>query len=326
MHRYRALCLLGLTALAVFAFAGVAQAGGKSHFLKIYKVEQHVDLEGDSTHTHVFCNPGDYAIDGMWRVDQVDQDNDFDFGGKDPLTSIRVIKSYGDGTASTSAPYANPPAPSNDPAKWHFVFEKDTPGDAQLKIFAVCLGNKTAPDGHEHAFTLSNQTASSFILGPNTYGATTPSCPAGSISVAPGFILDPGSNYRLVSRLLNPADTAWTLQFHPPAPPGPSANTGVFARCLTLKSSVVNSHTHSIVKKDVTSNPIIPAKTTAEAQQACGEHYKAVLGEFDLGPSYDVYFLGMDPRPKIRAFKFWNSAPGNHLVPIGAVCFQDRTT
>jgi hypothetical protein len=323
MRRYRALCLLGLTALAVFAFAGVAQAGGKSHFIKLYKVEVHVDLEGDSTHAHAFCNPGDYAIDGMWRIDQVDQDNDFDFGGKDPLTSVRVIKSYGDGTISTSPPFGN--APSNDPAKWHFVFEKDTPGDAQVKLFAVCLSNKTAPDGHQHAFTLGNQTASAMSPLGSTWGATTPSCPAGQISVAPGFIHDPGTDYRLVSRLLSPGHNAWNLQFFPGSPPGPGG--GVFARCLTLKSSVVNSHTHSIIKKYVTSTSPIPAKSTTEVQQSCGELYKAALGTFDLGPGYQAYFLGMDPRPKIRAFKFYNSDPFNPVnVTVGALCFQDRTT
>jgi hypothetical protein len=45
------------------------------------------------------------------------------------------------------------------------------------------------------------------------------------------------------------------------------------------------------------------------------------------GPSapYD-WFLGMDPRIKQRAFKFFNSGPNPIQVTVNLTCFNDRTT
>lgn len=45
----------------------------------MYKVEAHVDPSGEfpdnSLHTHLSCDVRDYALDGMRRVDHVDQAN-----------------------------------------------------------------------------------------------------------------------------------------------------------------------------------------------------------------------------------------------------------
>src|SRR5688500_6410181 len=47
----------------------------KRHFLKMYKVEEHLDLEPAEFKTvRVECTePTDLATDGMWRIDHVDQ-------------------------------------------------------------------------------------------------------------------------------------------------------------------------------------------------------------------------------------------------------------
>ncbi len=60
--------LVVLAALLVpaTAFAGVD--------LKIYKQEAQVDLSADEATFSVNCQPGDHALDGMWRIDHVDQD------------------------------------------------------------------------------------------------------------------------------------------------------------------------------------------------------------------------------------------------------------
>ena len=49
---------------------------------------------------------------------------------------------------------------------------------------------------------------------------------------------------------------------------------------------------------------------------------------FVLLPTYLVYFLGMDPRIKTRAFKFANRGHSGSpvAVPVYLVCFKDKTT
>ena len=108
-----------------------ASQAAPNHFLKIYKVEVQVDLDGgEYAHEHVYCNPGDYAIDGMWRVDNVDQANP-QIGIFGDLRDVSVSRSYSDLQQG------------GDPAKWHFEMTNHADGRAQLKIFSTCLGSKT---------------------------------------------------------------------------------------------------------------------------------------------------------------------------------------
>ncbi len=79
-----------LAALALPAGA-LAADGHKSHVLKLYKVEQHVDLEGEDGTYVVTCPDGDYALDGMWRIDNVEQDNDFGGSLLDLWTTVRPV-------------------------------------------------------------------------------------------------------------------------------------------------------------------------------------------------------------------------------------------
>ncbi len=38
-----------------------------------------------------------------------------------------------------------------------------------------------------------------------------------------------------------------------------------------------------------------------------------------------TFFLGMDPRPKSRAYRFWYDNSGANSVYLGALCIRSRT-
>jgi hypothetical protein len=66
----------------------------------------------------------------------------------------------------------------------------------------------------------------------------------------------------------------------------------------------------------------------------CGEHYKGMVGMWNSHHD-SLYYLGMDPRIKSRAFKFVNidplppgiAGPGfDHSLDLRLSCFKDRTS
>src|SRR3954453_3627414 len=174
--------LLAITAFAL-ALPASAHAGG-AHLLRLYKVEKHVDLEGDAQY-NLKCLNGDYAVDGMWRVDQVDQDNDLPGN----------IKEY-------VAVYAAFPD-SSDKSEYHFTLENLAGGDSQVKLFLPCLGKTTEPDGYVNSFNLSSRKSDSHSGGPGLgFGFMPPGqeCGNGEIAVAPGFEFTNGSGRLVGSR------------------------------------------------------------------------------------------------------------------------------
>jgi hypothetical protein len=120
----------------------------------------------------------------------------------------------------------------------------------------------------------------------------------------------------------------WSMAFVFDAP----STWTITYRCLTLKSSVVNSHTHSIIPR-FSPNPMMTltslgGNSTTEVQEACGEHEKGLIHAIDTdGPSAPfLYWHGMDPRIKARAYRFENTSGGPINVWTGLICFNDRTT
>ena len=119
----------------------------------------------------------------------------------------------------------------------------------------------------------------------------------------------------------------------------------LYHNCLERISSTPSTggtHRHKIA-------PVSKLKTIAgnnlkkdqvsEAQVECGEHYKAMLGAWNFG--YEGYvwnladhwkklwYMGMDPRPKIRAFSVLNTDPAVDIPAgskFGSLCFKTKTT
>jgi hypothetical protein len=298
---------VALVALGALAVVPATASAAHRHNLKLYKVERQVSMSTNDAFADAACDPGDYALDGMWRVDSVD-------GA--PLTSVGVAEIRGDAA---------------DPATYRFHFTKSVPGQAQLKVFVTCMGGKTT-DG-KHDWTISPQRTASFgPAGPGVgYGWQPTACASGQIAVAPGFVFTSGSGHAVGSRapLSNEFDPLrnWSFAF---LLDGPSTWT-TSLRCLSLTSTVNGGHSHKIqvttVNDPGTWDTIGPGETT-ELRVNCGEHAKGMVGGIDTSGAYVAqdWFLGMDPRIKQRAFKFFNSGATPMQVWAGLTCFNDRTT
>jgi hypothetical protein len=327
-----------LAAAAMVAAALVAPSSalaGKSHHLKLYKVEMHVDIEGQDDTYNVACKNGDLALDGMWRVDTVEQDNDYVYDGPgatwsttfdppdhadwDVLRSVRPIYVV-----------------RNGPSSYDFRFVPEAGGDVAMKLFITCLGEKTESiGGHTHTFAFGPGNGSSPVsFASPTF--TSPACPSGSIVAQPSFSITAG-DADLQASYPNPTATTWTWKF---ANATASFTGAVSWSCLPLKSSNPSSgpnHKHRIVKnlaKIFTPNDAIKKTSVGEKQAICGEHYKGMIGGWDItaGPNpwqfrhLHLFYLGMDPRIKSRAFKFINKDSVQQSPDLYLVCFKDRTT
>ena len=309
----------GLLAICALALALPASANaGASHVLKLYKVEKHLDLDGDSSYS-VSCNNGDYAVDGMFRIDQVDQDNDWP---GNILTAVQVYKAAPD---------------SSDKSKYVFELENTAGGDAQAKLWVTCLGKSTVGGNSQVTFNLGSRVSTSWSSAANPiYGGFANSgdeCASDEIAVAPGYEFTSGTGRLVASRtsLAGDAGTSigrnWSMVF---ALDG-SAQWKTYFRCLQLRSNPVGGHRNRIVVQRIggapTPNVSISAGHTKEVQSSCGEVYKGMVHGFDTTPSYaqHLWFFGMDPRIKTRAYRFYNDDASPIKVWTGLTCFKDKT-
>ena len=301
--------LVAAGALALVPAAASASSS-TAHDLKLYKVERQVSMSTPDLLTDVACEAGDYALDGMWLVDAVDQPNS--------PAAIGVPEAYPDGA---------------NKALYRFHFTKPFAGQAQLKVFVTCLGSKTAVDGHQHSFTLSDRRAAPFAGGPGVGAGFQPpanTCAPGQIAVSPGYQFGSGGGHIVGSRTSLPSEfdplRSWAMAFWLDAP----STWTTYFRCLTLSSTSAAGHAHRI-KTRFAGHPqafvnVDPGRT--EVRTDCGEREKALVGQFDAFPWFaeQDWFLGMDPRIKQRAFSFLNTGGGPMQVWTGAMCFNDRTT
>lgn len=367
MNRITHLRLTGLliTAAAFAAFGAPSTAlAGKSHQLSPYKVEAHVDLEGEDAGYTLSCPSSDIAIDGMWRIDNVDQDNDWE--DPNPLLAAHWAP-----TTDTPPGIGTSPdlvirkavrpmgayADSSNVSKYHFEFTPLAGADVQIKLWVICLPNPLTGFGHTNTwqFTTPNDTqltaASPSTIAPTANTAvTTGTCPAKTILIQPGYKTAFTDHHLVYSRPIptswNGRSWGWTVYDDDG---GTVNNATVTWRCLDVKSSAASNgpHTHKLVfnKKETQSDgtglnpPKFPGQHMGERQQDCGEQYKALLGGWDITEAFvaavaapvvphhmAMYFLGMDPRIKTRAFKFVNLDNVAKDVTVAVVCFKDRTT
>ena len=363
--------LAGLvTALALFA-PSTALA---SHDLNFYKAEAHMDLNADEATASVSCNPGDHALDGMWRVDHADQD--------DYVSPLDLIS---DAVDVISA------GPTSD-STYSFIFEKNAIGRAQVKMWVTCLANKTIGGGHNHtlsggfvksdgttpALTTANYESSTTLITGTGGLVKTPiatggaSCPSGTMLVSPGYIVDPTSIkddtatttdaspgmmrlYKSISS--NSRDWEWRFE-NSALPTGWKVTVTTYWRCLRIKLPTNGFDKHKYVPKFKSSqapynsfSPFHPnPSAVSEARVNCGDAYKGIVGGFEISdaggvataasdgtglispPSNasmfnNVFYLGMDPRIKQRAFRFVNrGSNAAYNVQLALLCVNYRTT
>ena len=303
----------------VSSFSSPAQASApKPHHVKMYKVEAHVDLGGEfpdnSVSQDLSCNGNDYALDGMWRVDHVDQANpDLDMVGDE--RDVRVDASYGDNV---------------NPSQWHFRFYNGADGDAQLKVFLTCLQRDTENQfGHSHPIVLSNrydQANAALPSGTNAFDHT-PSCVSGEVVVAPGFNFTAGSG-RIFRSWPSSGLDGWQWGF---LVGGTPADVTTYYRCLQVKTgpSGTGPHAHNLYAMWDSGyggvHYALPVNTGYEVQQSCESklYNKGMVAGFWIDDPWHTWWLGMDPRPKTRAFRYWNEGGGSVWSTL--LCVGSRT-
>ncbi|GAA1159776.1 hypothetical protein [Nocardioides aquiterrae] len=317
----------------VAAFASPASAApGKPHEVYIYKVEKHVTMSGEFPdqylHDHVFCDPGDIALDGMWRVDHVDQAQPPEFVGDE--RDVVFTASYGD---------------TADQSKWHFRAHNYADGDAQIKLFATCIrGSVEQAYGHTHGIVVRNlpvdstNTALPVDTDP-AFGANewdfNGSCNSTELAVAPGFNFS-GDDFRVreYRSWLSPDYLSWHWAF---LVQDPGADVSLYLKCLQIKTATTNGHAHNLFWSwrpdgfngfhgNLTSgNREYRLNCDDNPGGASYQDYKAAVGAFWLTNPWHTWFMGMDPRPKQRAFRFWWDGSGSSDYYLAALCIRART-
>ena len=119
---------LSSSALAILALPTIAQANnGNLHDLRVYKVEQHLTLDGEFpgnyAHEHNMCSPGDQAVDGMVWVQHVDQAN-LQLDDSGDHRDVEVLRNYSDRHQAL-------PLPGNQGERWHFEVRNHASARAQ---------------------------------------------------------------------------------------------------------------------------------------------------------------------------------------------------
>jgi hypothetical protein len=331
---------LGAAAFAIAALLALPGVASATHNLKIYKAEEQVALESDQETYTAKCKTGDFALDGMWRIDHADQEG-IDPNPSDPpapyeeaIRSTEVLESYS--TARDT---------------YTFTFRKNVVGRVQLKLFVTCLGQKTAKSkGHDHQLSLSHPVENtSFPAGtfandatvyPAAHGHT---CGTNQWAVSPGFRftgMDAGNfNEVVAGRLIRswPASSAlrsweWSFKFDTPnelSPPAAAVTVSI--RCLTWRYGS-GTHKHRLIQRfrpnhtGHTDN--LSKRRIHELQRSCHDYYKGIVGAFEILDHQKVWYQGMDPRIKKRAYRFLHTHAGttNNAVKTGLFCLYERTT
>lgn len=333
---------------AVFAALLCLPGSALAHDLQVYKAEKQVDLNSDDNSDYVDCRSGDYALDGMWRIDHVDYDEDMPF--VDLMTSTDVLQAERD------------PVLAN---RYNFRFVKNSLGRTQLKLFVTCLSSETASDSsHEHPFVYSGPKAASptdiaaatnvnntdvtiddFAVDEDASQAGNQACKVGEVAVSPGWRVSRNgggdvaeqwgriTGSTLFGSQVLPKGTAnrnsWQWRFRVNDNVGDNVDLAVSVYCLRLKVGPASSGTskHRLtVKRNKDYLASLPGDAITERSINCGDHYKAMVAGWWLTDPVNTWYMGMDPRLKSRAFRFLNGNAPAETVELSALCFNYRTT
>jgi hypothetical protein len=314
--------------LAAAALALPAGAHAHSHHLVLYKAERQIELTTpfEPAGFAVSCRAGDSALDGMWRVDEVE------WHGVDRHDRVKAIHPLWSHNAATGTIGST----------WTFGFENHAGGRAQVKLFATCLGRRTARGvSHTHGFHVGARRVLSYEhAGPAGEPVTLThanACPAGWRAVAPGFrwthgapmppaaVPPHGQIFRWYPQ--NSGHRNWTAGFVF----DPGKRVELYQHCLRLRSHGTfgaSSHSHRIVPRFRTTFAWLPPAAETELKIECGSRSKGIVGSWRVAPhaAHHVWWVGMDPRIRDRAYRFSNAAAWATQAVVGLLCVNDRTT
>jgi hypothetical protein len=341
----RTRALIGVLATA---FALVIPASAlAAHDLGIYKVEKHFDLDSDDLSIDLSCKTGDYALDGMWRIDHADQDDD-DLNDTAIGRAVDVLEAW----------------PSAiDTYTFHFV--KNAIGRAQIKVFATCIRNDThSASGHSHTLTYTQATGYARPAGNTVNGATPWSNSPGfgqwsDSTICPSKTMVAGTGFRILytpdaegdpTPYLGHLSASWPTNANTTSVRGwewafdlsldTAASVKFYASCLArLVPQGASTEKHKLIYRYQSSSATLAANKVSNPRHSCGAAYKAVVAGFDFQASLasvvdpfdgvsrkNPWYLGMNPQPKSRDYRFLNASGGTPSVDLYAICLNYRTT
>lgn len=329
----RTRALIGVLATAFCLVIPASAFAG--HDLGIYKVEKHLDLVADETEVDLSCGSGTYALDGMWRIDHADQDDDDIF-----VTSIgRAVD------VREAYPFDGADADS-DYDSYHFFFDKNAIGRAQVKVFATCIKKQTEQSsGHSHNIVVTVKPTTTTGGGAFSTGNV---CPVNEFVAQAGYKVTPSGadavpfNQHIQERW--PTSNMRGFDWYTDLSQDPGSTITYYISCVRKKLPAAGGEKHKLVYRfQGPETNSLTASRVSTKRISCAAHYKAVVAGFSFGPpvptmadpnSSDfpglfvpiLWWLGMDPQPKSRDFRFLNSDGAAHDVDLVAICLNYRTT
>ncbi|MFA6575460.1 MAG: HYR domain-containing protein [Nocardioides sp.] len=267
-----------------------------NHHLDATKVEAHLSLPATTTSSATAACPTGYlATDGSVRLDAVDQ---------------------GAGTYADAVVLAN--GVTADGTGWTGTIHNRTTGQVQAKVTLVCVSKQsTSGDDHHHALITSDQVTSTHAWGPGTWdvGLT---CGSDSVPVAPSYRFTSGEGVVRGSWRSGPG-----YRFTIEVPTSAQAVFGI--TCLSRSLQVTAGHTHDLGLSALTDELTVPAGETVERSLTCPGGAKGITAAYRFESG--LVFLGSDPRPLTRTFRFANPSPasGPLTATIGLLCLDVAT-
>ncbi|WP_085872293.1 MULTISPECIES: hypothetical protein [unclassified Nocardioides] len=346
-----------LIAPAAFVAATSAPADAATshkHQVYIYKMEKDLRLAGVGPDAigvtgpqSLSCNSGDTVIDGMWMVKHVDQFNpppsDPDDDGFPTTTTLGGT--YND-ERDVYVKASYPDLSVGNGNRWLYDFANRAYGDAQLKLYVTCIrGFTESTNSHQHPINVTNSFTGTPGTGPQGWTGRTYwdsagvwDCAANEYFVAPGFNLAPAGavDHRLVASVPTNNGASWRWEFAANS----LASVAFYGKCISNRVGIAGGHKHGLAMKHLPSSNFnlghqygIDMGDPSNVQFTCDEDvpsyhgYKAGVGWFYMADFWEYnWFLGMEPRPKTRVYRFFHDWPVDGQVKVGALCINSRTS
>ncbi len=255
--------------------------------LDISKVEEQISLQpGETRDAKITCGDGGIMTDGAVRVDAVDQ-------GTGDLSSVDVhrVNSLDDSTYGTEV-------------------TNNAKGQAQAKIFGVCVSKKTTLGNEVTVGPLVSKTFG-FGRGINSAELT---CDAGTTPVSPGYEVSGSSAVLIASTPSGENGRKFTLDVA-----GDEAKVTLSMRCLVNETSSGAQLEFAPISRTI---EVGPGAVVSE-QLTCAVGYKGIVAGWDY--EYGLVPLGNDPQPITRVFRIWNPSDQSMKATLHLLCLKIRT-
>jgi hypothetical protein len=273
----------GTASRASAASGTVVATGGyspnASAQIAIQKAQGFVSLQaGETKNVGVSCPSGTRVVDGSPLVQSVDQDR-----GTRSDVLIRSSKADGDGG-------------------WTASVQNPTTGQAQVQLYASCVGTETGAGGRTSLSAPKNATVA---LEAGEVATKTLACAAGSIAIAPSFDLGDASG-RIVSS--EPAADGGSWSFAIRSAGDGSVDLGV--RCLETGLSDGSR----LVVASQSSTATIGGRDRRTTSIDVGDGRAAIAAGYTVPADGSVTMLGREPQNRTALYTYENTGGGDRAV------------